>query len=73
MIYELDAKGLNCPMPILRTKKEINKLDSGDILKVFTTDPGSVKDMESFCNQTGNNLISVKSSTDDFIFEIEKV
>jgi len=72
MIHELDAKGLNCPMPILRTKKAISKLDIGDILKVITTDPGSVKDMESFCNQTGNKLIAVKSNAETFEFEIEK-
>ena len=54
----LDAKGLNCPLPILRAKKAISDLTSGQILKIIATDPGSVKDFEAFCKQTGNTLVS---------------
>lgn len=50
---KLDASGLNCPLPILRAKKSINALVSGQILQVMTTDPGSVKDFEAFCKQKG--------------------
>ncbi len=68
----LDARGLNCPLPILRTKKSLNALQSGDTLKVIATDPGSVKDMASFCSQTGNELVSASQSGDDYEFLIRK-
>jgi len=68
----LDAKGLNCPLPILKTKKAISKLESGQTLEVHSTDAGSVKDMESFCNQTKNKLVSVVEQDGMFIFTIEK-
>ncbi|KAG1707654.1 8-amino-7-oxononanoate synthase [Nymphon striatum] len=55
---ELDARGLNCPLPILRAKKGINGLEAGQTLKIIATDPGSVKDFEAFCKQTGNELVS---------------
>ena len=58
----LDASGLNCPMPILKTKKAISKMDSGKILEVISTDAGSVKDIEAFCNQTGNNDKHIRSN-----------
>jgi tRNA 2-thiouridine synthesizing protein A len=54
---ELDARGLNCPLPILRTKKALNDMLSGTILKVLATDPASVKDFEAFSRQTGNALV----------------
>lgn len=54
---ELDARGLNCPLPILRTRKAINGLKKGDVLRVMATDPGAVKDSQSFCKQTGNELV----------------
>ena len=68
----LDARGLNCPLPILRTRKALNQLDSGAILEVIATDPGSVKDMESFCQQTGNRLVSSSEADNSFFFMIEK-
>jgi tRNA 2-thiouridine synthesizing protein A len=68
----LDARGLNCPLPILRTKKSLNAMQSGDTLKVVATDPGSLKDMVSFCAQTGNALISSQQSGGDFEFFIRK-
>lgn len=69
---ELDASGLNCPLPILRAKKSINSLTSGQILHVTATDPGAVKDFEAFCKQTGNLLLSSGESSGKFVFEIQK-
>ena len=69
----LDARGLNCPLPILRTKKSLNALQSGQTLKVVATDPGSLKDMVAFCTQTGNTLLSSQQSGGDFEFLIRKV
>lgn len=55
---ELDVKGLNCPLPILRTKKALAGMSSGEVLHVLATDPGSVKDFQAFARQTGNDLLS---------------
>lgn len=68
----LDARGLNCPLPILRTKKTLNTMASGDTLKVVATDPGSLKDMAAFCTQTGNTLLSSAQSGNDYEFFIHK-
>ena len=65
---ELDAKGLSCPLPILKTKKALNELTSGQVLKVVATDPGSVKDMQAFANQTGNTLVSSAEEGGAFVF-----
>jgi len=69
---ELDARGLNCPLPILRTKKSMADLASGEVLKVSASDPGSVKDMEAFCRQTGNTLLQSSQDNDVFLFLIKK-
>ena len=69
---ELDASGLNCPLPILRAKKAINKLESGQVLKIIATDPGSVKDFEAFCTQTGNELLESGEADEKFVFLIKK-
>lgn len=69
---ELDARGLNCPMPILRTKKELATLAAGQVLKVVSTDPGSVKDMQAFANQTGNELVSTSESGGEYVFFMRK-
>lgn len=69
---ELDARGLNCPLPILRTKKAITGLASGEVLKVIATDPGSVKDMEAFCKQTGNEMVSSSEAGGEYTFMIKK-
>lgn len=69
---ELDASGLNCPLPILRTKKSLNGMEPGQILKVIATDPGAVKDIEAFCNQTGNDLQSSAEEDGKFVFLIKK-
>lgn len=69
----LDARGLNCPLPILRTKKALNGLTAGEVLKVIATDPGSLKDMEAFCRQTQNEMVSIAESNGEYTFIIKKV
>ncbi len=68
----LDARGLNCPLPILRTKKTLNAMATGDTLKIVATDPGSLKDMVAFCSQTGNTLLSSAQNGSDYEFYIRK-
>lgn len=68
----LDAKGLNCPLPILKAKKSLKGMTSGQILEIQATDPGSVADFAAFCNQTGNELLSSGSEGDVYKFEIKK-
>ena len=69
---ELDARGLSCPLPILKTKKSLNELVSGQVLKVVATDPGSVKDFDAFANQTGHTLLSSTSQDKLFVFFLKK-
>jgi len=69
---ELDARGLSCPLPILRAKKALNRLEPGQILKIVATDPGSVKDFEAFANQTGNELLDSSSQDQEFHFRLKK-
>ncbi len=69
---ELDASGLNCPLPILRAKKSLAALDSGKVLRIIATDPGSVKDFEAFARQTGNELIESGEEGGKFQFKIRK-
>ena len=69
---ELDARGLNCPLPILRAKKALNGLQQGEVLSVRATDPGSVKDFDAFCKQTGNELISSVQDSGEYVFQIRK-
>jgi tRNA 2-thiouridine synthesizing protein A len=69
---ELDARGLNCPLPILKTKKALNELTSGQVLKVVSTDAGSVKDMEAFAKQTGNELLGSQDEGKEYVFFIKK-
>ncbi len=68
----LDARGLVCPMPVLKAKKALRNVKTGGILKVLATDPGSVADMKSFCEMTGNHLLSSDQDGDVFIYHIEK-
>jgi tRNA 2-thiouridine synthesizing protein A len=63
---ELDARGLNCPLPILKTKKALAEMASGEVLRVQATDPGSVRDFQAFARQTGNELVS--QSQEDTVF-----
>jgi len=69
---ELDARGLNCPLPILRTKKALTDMASGQVLKVLATDPGSVKDFAAFSRQTGHPLLSSKAAEKEFTFFMKK-
>ena len=69
---ELDARGLNCPLPILRAKKALTDMASGQVLKILATDPGSVKDFEAFSKQTGNALLSSETVDTEFIFFMKK-
>lgn len=68
----LDARGLNCPLPILRTKKALTGLETGETLRLVATDPGSVKDIDSFCSQTGNVLVEHSNANGEFTFVIQK-
>lgn len=69
---ELDARGLNCPLPILRAKKTLNELTSGQVLKITSTDPGSVKDFAAFAKQTGNELLSSTEAGNEYTFYMKK-
>ena len=69
---ELDARGLNCPLPILRTKKSLVDMSSGQILKVLATDPGAVKDFQAFSKQTGNELLEHAQAGGVFTFFMRK-
>ncbi len=69
---ELDARGLSCPLPILKTKKSLNELTSGQVLKVVATDPGSIKDMQAFATQTGNPLLSSAEENKTYVFYLKK-
>ena len=61
---EIDAQGLNCPLPILRTKKALARMESGQVLSVLTTDPHAGRDFQAFCQQTGNALLAQQSRDD---------
>ncbi len=69
---ELDATGLNCPLPILRAKKALNGMDAGKVLRIIATDPGSVKDFEAFAKQTGNELMESTEEGGKFMFLLKK-
>ena len=64
--HTLDAKGLNCPLPILKARKALKEVPAGGTLEILATDPGSVADFEAFCRQTGNELI--EHSEDDGVY-----
>jgi tRNA 2-thiouridine synthesizing protein A len=70
--HTLDTRGLTCPLPILRTKKALATLLAGEVLEITATDPGSVKDLDSFCEQTGHELILTQRMNDEFLFRIRK-
>ncbi len=69
---ELDASGLNCPLPILRAKKSLASLSSGQVLHIIATDPGAVKDFQAFAKQTGNPLLESRQEGNKFYFLIKK-
>jgi len=64
---ELDTRGLNCPLPILKAKKALADMQSGEVLKVVSTDPGSMRDFQAFARQTGNELLEQSREADDFV------
>jgi len=69
---DLDVRGLNCPLPVLRAKKALAELKSGEVLRVLATDPGSVKDFQAFAKQTGNQLLSHDEADKIFTFLMKK-
>jgi len=69
---ELDARGLNCPLPILRAKKALAELQSGQILKVLATDPGALRDFQAFSRQTGHELVQHSEERKEFTFFMRK-
>ena len=69
---ELDARGLNCPLPILRTKKALTDMKQGEVLRILATDPGAVKDFQAFSRQTGNALLGSETLNDEFVFFLKK-
>ena len=72
MSATLDARGLNCPLPILKTKKAIKEVPVGETLKVLATDPASVKDMDAFCRTTGNDLMETGQDGNTYTFLIRR-
>jgi tRNA 2-thiouridine synthesizing protein A len=69
---ELGARGLNCPLPILKAKKALTEMASGQVLRIVATDPGSVKDFEAFSKQTGNPLLSQAATASEYTFFVKK-
>ena len=69
---ELDTRGLNCPLPILKAKKALAEMGSGETLKVVSTDPGSMRDFKAFARQTGNELLDQQAQGSDFIHVLKR-
>lgn len=69
---ELNARGLSCPLPIVKTKKALNDMTTGQVLRVIATDCGAVKDMQAFADQTGNPLLATAEENKEYIFFIQK-
>ena len=69
---KLDVRGLNCPQPILRMRASLKEMKSGKVLQVIATDPGSVRDIKTFCKQTDNTLLSLSIVAGEYIFFIQK-
>jgi TusA-related sulfurtransferase len=69
---EVDARGLNCPLPILKAKKALAELHGGQMLKVLCTDPGSVRDFEAFARQTGHALVAQTAESGEFVHVLRR-
>jgi TusA-related sulfurtransferase len=69
---EVDARGLNCPLPILKAKKALADMASGQVLKVVATDPGSMRDFQAFARQTGNELLEQAAVGDEFVHDLRR-
>ena len=67
---EVDARGLNCPLPILKIKKALSAVSDGEVVRLLATDPGSVKDIQAFCSQTGNELVASDEADGDYRFRV---
>lgn len=68
---EVNTAGLNCPVPILRTRQALNTLSSGEVVKVLSTDPGAVKDFQAFCRQSGHTLLAQEQQAGAYVFYIQ--
>lgn len=68
----LDARGLNCPLPILKMGKALRAMESGQVIQMLATDPGSQKDVDSFCSQAGHSLLASERAGDEFVYLIRK-
>jgi len=69
---EIDTRGLNCPLPILRAKKALSDMTTGQVLKIVATDPGSMRDFQAFCKQTGNQLLMQESVNKEFVHFVKR-
>ena len=69
---EVDTRGLNCPLPVLKAKKALSEMTSGQVLKVIATDPGSVRDFQAFARQTGNELVEQVSDSAEFVHYLRR-
>ena len=69
---EIDTRGLNCPLPILKAKKALSELQAGDVLKVLATDPGSLRDFQAFARQTGNELLEQSTVGEEFVHYLRR-
>jgi len=69
---EIDTRGLNCPLPILKAKKALNDMASGELLKVVATDPGSLRDFQAFARQTGNDLVDQQTLGAEFVHVLKR-
>ncbi len=69
---EIDTRGLNCPLPILKAKKALADMSAGQILKVLATDPGSIRDFQAFARQTGNELVEQAAANDEFVHYLRR-
>ncbi len=69
---EIDARGLNCPLPILKAKKALAEMHSGEVLKVIATDPGSMRDFQAFARQTGNDLVEQTAVGEEFLHYLRR-
>ena len=69
---EIDTRGLNCPLPILKAKKALAEMQSGELLRVVATDPGSMRDFQAFARQTGNELVQQETAGTEFIHVLRR-
>ncbi len=69
---EIDTRGLNCPLPILKAKKALAGMESGQLLKVLSTDAGSLRDFQAFAKQTGNELVEQQTQGDEFVHVLKR-